>query len=255
MSIRSWSSSGSGGGGRRESQRGKRGNFVGKLTQSVRRIVKEVKEDPIEGGQSREEVIVLNERLRKVSGLLDSSFCLAKEALLGLHNKYDGAQEGGNVFTRYKQMKLMIKEVIRLETQYWALVEVPRQEKTEPLPAYVLRACSMLERTKAPRDGAGEETDEEQLELIDRLDGLTITQIHQENQKLTTDLYRQLKKYSALRALIKGLSDAYAASKIYPAIPRYMLLTTMIRDVLHSPEYMELYRLVPPASPSPQAAS
>ncbi|XP_043212359.1 uncharacterized protein LOC122376529, partial [Amphibalanus amphitrite] len=109
MSVRSWSSAGSAGSARRESQRGKRGNFVGKLTQSVRRIVKEVKEDPIEGVQSREEVIALNERLRKVSGLLDSSFGLAKQALLDLHKKFDCVQEGGNVFTRYKLMKRMIK--------------------------------------------------------------------------------------------------------------------------------------------------
>ncbi|KAF0305351.1 Gastrula zinc finger protein XlCGF64.1 [Amphibalanus amphitrite] len=88
------------------------GNFVGKLTQSVRRIVKEVKEDPIEGVQSREEVIALNERLRKVSGLLDSSFGLAKQALLDLHKKFDCVQEGGNVFTRYKLMKRMIKVAI-----------------------------------------------------------------------------------------------------------------------------------------------
>ncbi|KAF0299304.1 hypothetical protein FJT64_027917 [Amphibalanus amphitrite] len=127
------------------------GNFVGKLTQSVRRIVKEVKEDPIEGVQSREEVIALNERLRKVSGLLDSSFGLAKQALLDLHKKFDCVQEGGNVFTRYKLMKRMIKE------------------KAEPLPTFVLRACAVLERTKVTRDGAGDDEDDETLDLIDRL--------------------------------------------------------------------------------------
>ena len=44
--------------------------------------------------------------------------------------------------------------------------------------------------------------------------GLTVSQIHQENQKLTTDLYRQLKKYSALRALIKGLSVSYGGTAV-----------------------------------------
>ena len=63
------------------------------------------------------------------------------------------------------------QEVIRLETQYWSLVEVPRQEKTEPLPTFVLRACAVLERTKVSRDGAAEEEDEEKLDLIDRLGG------------------------------------------------------------------------------------
>ena len=54
-------------------------------------------------------MIALNERLRRVSGLLDTSFCLAKQSLLDLHKKFDGVQEGGNVFTRYKLMKRMIK--------------------------------------------------------------------------------------------------------------------------------------------------
>ena len=44
--------------------------------------------------------------------------------------------------------------------------------------------------------------------------GLTVSQIHQENQKLITDLYRQLKKYSALRALIKALSVSYARNVV-----------------------------------------
>ena len=63
------------------------------------------------------------------------------------------------------------QEVIRLETQYWSLVEVPRQEKTEPLPTFVLRACAVLERTKVTRDGAADDEDEETLDLIDRLGG------------------------------------------------------------------------------------
>ena len=58
-----------------------------------------------------------------------------------------------------------------METQYWSLLEVPRQEKTEPLPAFVLRACAVLERTKVTREGAAEEEDEEKLDLIDRLGG------------------------------------------------------------------------------------
>ena len=47
--------------------------------------------------------------MRKVTGLLDTSFGLAKQALLDLHKKFDAAREGGNVFTRYKLMKRMIK--------------------------------------------------------------------------------------------------------------------------------------------------
>ena len=45
------------------------------------------------------------------------------------------------------------KEVVRLETQYWALVEIPKQDKQEPVPAYVLRACATLEKTQKPGEG------------------------------------------------------------------------------------------------------
>ncbi|GBP83652.1 hypothetical protein EVAR_57811_1 [Eumeta japonica] len=43
--------------------------------------------------------------------------------------------------------------VIRLETQYWSLVEIPRQEKAETVPAFVLRACTIMEKTQKSGEG------------------------------------------------------------------------------------------------------
>ena len=37
--------------------------------------------------------------------------------------------------------------------QYWLLVELPKQEKQEPVPVYVLRACATLEKTQKPGEG------------------------------------------------------------------------------------------------------
>lgn len=65
--------------------------------------------------------------------------------------------------------------MVRLETQYWALVEVPKQEKQEPVPAYVLRACATLEKTQKPGEGVKTsaklaEEDEKRRERLDRLE-------------------------------------------------------------------------------------
>jgi len=65
--------------------------------------------------------------------------------------------------------------VVRLETQYWALVELPKQDKQEPVPAYVLRACATLEKTQKPGEGVKTsaklaEEDEKRRERLERLE-------------------------------------------------------------------------------------
>lgn len=46
-----------------------------------------------------------------------------------------------------------LQDVIKLETQYWTLVDIPRQEKQETVPAFVLRACSIMEKTHKSGEG------------------------------------------------------------------------------------------------------
>ncbi|TMW43703.1 hypothetical protein DOY81_011219, partial [Sarcophaga bullata] len=54
-------------------------NFVGKFTQSVRRIVQDVKDEGAQvSGMSREEVIETNERLRNLRIRLEESYDTAK---------------------------------------------------------------------------------------------------------------------------------------------------------------------------------
>lgn len=50
-------------------------------------------------------------------------------------------------------MVLSFQDVIKLETQYWTLVDIPRQEKQETVPAFVLRACSIMEKTHKSGEG------------------------------------------------------------------------------------------------------
>lgn len=66
------------------------------------------------------------------------------------------------------------QDVIRLETQYWALIDIPRQEKQETVPTYVMRACSIMEKTQ--KSGEGVKTSaklaEEAAEKRERLERL-----------------------------------------------------------------------------------
>ncbi|XP_023727434.1 uncharacterized protein LOC111875422 isoform X1 [Cryptotermes secundus] len=220
-------------------------NLVGKFTQSVRRIVQDVKDEGTSSGQSKEEVIETNERLRAVRVRLEESYETAKRSLITLMTKYTDSKSVRNVFQRYNLLKAMIKEVIRLETQYWTLVDIPKQEKQETVPAFVLRACAIMEKTQKSGEGVKTsaklaEEAENRRERIDRLENMTILQIESENTQMTNDLYRLLKKYSGLRNLIRELKTEYMNSKVYPIFPRYTILKDMIKDIMHNPDYMEV---------------
>ncbi|XP_031338549.1 uncharacterized protein LOC116167345 isoform X2 [Photinus pyralis] len=185
-------------------------NLVGKFTQSVRRIVQDVKDEGTASGLTKEEVIETNERLRAVRIRLDESYDTAKKALVTLMGKYNDSKSVHNIFQRYNLLKAMIKEVIRLETQYWTLVDIPKQEKQETVPAFVLRACTIME--KAQKSGEGVKTSAKlaeeaqgRRERIERLENMTTSQIDTENTQMTNDLYRLLKKYTGLRNLIREL--------------------------------------------------
>ncbi|PNF40688.1 hypothetical protein B7P43_G02860 [Cryptotermes secundus] len=203
------------------------------------------------GGQSKEEVIETNERLRAVRVRLEESYETAKRSLITLMTKYTDSKSVRNVFQRYNLLKAMIKEVIRLETQYWTLVDIPKQEKQETVPAFVLRACAIMEKTQKSGEGVKTsaklaEEAENRRERIDRLErkkflpDMTILQIESENTQMTNDLYRLLKKYSGLRNLIRELKTEYMNSKVYPIFPRYTILKDMIKDIMHNPDYMEV---------------
>lgn len=61
------------------------------------------------GGQSKEEVIETNERLRAVRIRLDDSYDTAKKALVNLMARYGDSKAQRNVFQRYNLLKIMIK--------------------------------------------------------------------------------------------------------------------------------------------------
>ncbi|XP_057662789.1 uncharacterized protein LOC130897867 [Diorhabda carinulata] len=220
-------------------------NLVGKFTQSVRRIVQDVKDEGTATGATKEEVIETNERLRAVRVRMDESYDTAKKALVGLMGKYNESKSVHNIFQRYNMLKAMIKEVIRLETQYWTLVDIPKQEKQETVPAFVLRACAIMEKTQKSGEGVKTsaklaEEAQDKRERIERLENMTTSQIDAENTQMTNDLYRLLKKYSGLRNLIRQLKTEYTNAKLYPMVLRYSMLKDMIKDIMLHPDYMEV---------------
>ncbi|XP_064119945.1 uncharacterized protein LOC135224656 [Macrobrachium nipponense] len=223
-----------------------RTNIVGKFTQSVKRIVQEVKEEGVPAdGETRDEAIATNQRLRVVRTRLEESYETAKTALLTLHSQYNHSKTTWNVFTRYSLLKAMIKEVVRLETEYWQLLDIPRQDKQEPVLTYVLRACAIVEKSQRSleqqeKTKRADEDEERKRENAQRLNGMTTSQILEENNSLTNELYRQLRKYSSLRTLMRELKDDYSESKMYPIIPRYFMLKDMIHDVMRDPAFVEV---------------
>lgn len=61
------------------------------------------------GGQTKEEVIETNERLRAVRIRLEESYDTAKKSLITLMTKYTESKSTRNVFQRYNLLKAMIK--------------------------------------------------------------------------------------------------------------------------------------------------
>jgi hypothetical protein len=84
-------------------------NLMGKFTQSVRRIVADVKDEGTMSGLSREEVIDINERLILFRVRLEMSYETAKQALNSLMAQYGDSKTHKNIFNRYPLLKVMIK--------------------------------------------------------------------------------------------------------------------------------------------------
>lgn len=93
-------------------------NLMGKFTQSVRRIVQDVKDEGTMSGLSREEVIEINERLILFRFRLEASYETAKQALNALITKYSDSKSQRNIFHRYPMLKVMIK----VSTYSWEII-------------------------------------------------------------------------------------------------------------------------------------
>lgn len=103
---------------------------------------------------------------------------LSNQLMLICHSKQVGAKICQMIYiSKYTRVSvtLSFQDVIKLETQYWTLVDIPKQEKQETVPAFVLRACSIMEKTHKSGEGVktsarlAEEADTKR-ERIERLE-------------------------------------------------------------------------------------
>ncbi|XP_074594399.1 uncharacterized protein LOC141849817 [Brevipalpus obovatus] len=217
-----------------------RSNLVGKFTTSVKKFVQDVESD-----HTRDGVMQTNERLRMVDNKVKESFGTIKTALTTLHQEYEAAKSDNNLWSRYQRFKRMIKNFTKFDTQYWLLIELPRQEKHEEANTYVMRCCSVLEKAANPSidtrsSNLKQSEDNKFLSNKDRLNSMSITAIAEENKQLMNDVFRLLKRYNNLRNIIHELKISYTDAKIYPILPRYFMLKDMVKSVLRHPSYMEI---------------
>ncbi|CAN8019464.1 unnamed protein product, partial [Ixodes persulcatus] len=149
-------------------------NLVGKFTTSVKKFVQDVEFD-----HTREGAVQTSERLFMAQAKVSESYQTVKCALIRLHERYEASKPERNIVRRYALFKAstlrsaMVKDVTCLDTQYWVLLELPRQEKQEQVNAYVLRACATLEKASESRTQdatARAQADEEARERKQRLD-------------------------------------------------------------------------------------
>jgi len=208
--------------------------------QSIKRVVREVKEAEASVGESRTVLVSQNTKYSHAIKLLNECCLQTLTTLVTLHNKYLRSKEVTNIFNRYALMREMIKEAVRMESQWWALIEVPPQNRAESTQAYVLRVCSVIERVRVPiSDEAFQESDAEKEARIERVNEMTSKQVHEDNEVLSNTTFKLLKKYQGIRSIVKTLANDYGESKFYPMFPRYNILKDMIKDVTHHPDYME----------------
>lgn len=69
---------------------------------------------------------------------------------------------------------------------------------------------------------------------------LSIPEIVEENNETTNEVYRLLKKYNNIRNTVRELKVSYMDAKLYPFLPRYIMLKDMVKGVLRHPSYMEV---------------
>ncbi|XP_059097351.1 uncharacterized protein LOC131891732 [Tigriopus californicus] len=208
--------------------------------QSIKRVVREVKEES-NVSESRDTLVDRYNRATYATRLLEETYQISISNLVTLHNNYMRSKEVKNLFNRYTLLRDMIKDAVKLESSWWAVAELPKQNRAESIQDYVLRVCSVLETLRMPFDASGgfQESEKEKEARLEKVNEMTSMQLQEENVVLFNNLYRLLKKYVAIRQIIKTLSNEYADSKLYPMFPRYNLLKDMIKEVTHHPDYME----------------
>lgn len=177
-------------------------------------------------------MVTRNVLLVRASRHLNKLYLAALNSLVSLQNEYLESKSVKNVFHRYNQLKAMVKTVTKAELSWPPLSTLPSQCRTESVPAFVEKSAEAILTTTSS-------TEEERRKVEERTIEMTSKQVSDSNNQQINDLHRLLKKYHAIRNIVKILTKDYQQSKIYPIVPRYLLLRDMVKDATHHPDYKE----------------
>jgi len=68
-----------------------------------------------------------------------------------------------------------------LEKSWWATVDLPKQNRAEAIPDFILRVCSTVEKLRVPANENGaafKETEAEKEDRVERINGESETYLH-----------------------------------------------------------------------------
>jgi len=198
--------------------------------QSIKRIVREVEEQNTVD-ETREVLVTRNVTITRASRHLDKCYLATLNCVVTLQNQYLESKNVKNIFQRYTKLRAMIKVVSTVESNWLPLSALPTQCRTDSVPVFVEKSAEAILTTSG--------VNEDKRKIEERLIELTSKQVSDENSIMVNDLYRLIKKYQAIRNIVRTLVKDYNESKIYPILPRYILLRDMVKDATHHPDYKE----------------
>jgi len=206
------------------------GNSLRRFGQSIKRIVREVEEQN-SVDEARDVLVSRNVAMARATKHLNKCYLETLNSMVTLQNQYLESKNEKNIFQRYNHLRHMIKVVSNNESKWFPLSVLPSQCRTDSLQMYVEKSALAILTT------CGVEEDKRKYE--ESLIEFTSKQVSDDNALLVSDLYKLIKKYQAIRTIVRILVKEYNDSKLYPIIPRYILLRDMVKDATHHPDYKE----------------
>ena len=79
-----------------------------------------------------------------------------------------GSRRGRLIF-----VSLYLQEAVRTESSWYSMIEMPKQNRAEPVQDYILRVCTVIESLRVPLDANKEfrETQKEKEQRIEKVNG------------------------------------------------------------------------------------
>ena len=127
---------------------------------------------PFSVTESRDTLVERYNRAAYATKFLTETYQICLSTLVTLHNSYLRSKEVKNVLNRYALLRDMIKEAVRTESSWYSMIEIPKQNRAEPVQDYILRVCTVIESLRVPLAAKDfKETQKEKEERIEKVNG------------------------------------------------------------------------------------